>query len=63
MEKADLIKVVDEVKQKNLKVDQLTTDEHLQIKKYLREQDEGIKDGLSLYEVTFDGHLRPVKCF
>ena len=42
MEKASLIKVLDQVKQKNLKVDQLTTDQHLQIKKYLREQKEGI---------------------
>ena len=40
MEKAGLIKVLDYVKQKNLKVEQLTT-EHLQIKKYLREQEEG----------------------
>ena len=32
MEKASLIKVLDEVKQKNLKADQLTTDRHLQIK-------------------------------
>ena len=30
MEKASLIKVLDEVKQKNLKADQLTTDRHLQ---------------------------------
>ena len=44
MEKAGLIKVLDEVKQKNLKVDQLTTDGHLQIKKYLREQEEGIEE-------------------
>ena len=42
MEKAGLIKVLDEVKQKSLKVDQLTTDRHIQIKKYLREQEEGI---------------------
>ena len=42
MENAGLIKVLDEVKQKNLKVDQLTTDRHLQIKKYLREQKEGV---------------------
>ena len=42
MEKAGLIKVLDEVKQKSLKVDQLTTDRHLQIKKYLRELEEGI---------------------
>ena len=40
--KAGRIKVLDEVKQKNLKVDQLTTDRHLQINKYLREQEEGI---------------------
>ena len=42
MEKAGLIKVQTEVKQKNLKVHQLTTERHLQIKKYLREQEEGI---------------------
>ena len=30
------------MKQKNLKVRQLTTDRHLQIKKYLREQEQGI---------------------
>ena len=42
MEKAGLIKVLDEVKQKNLKAAQLTTDQHLQIKKFLREQEEDI---------------------
>ena len=42
MEKAGLIKVLDEVKQNNLKAAQLTTDRHLQIKKYLREQEEDI---------------------
>ena len=42
MEKAGLIKVLYEVKQKNLKAAQLTTDQHLQIKKYLREQEEDI---------------------
>ena len=42
MRKAGLIKVADEVKQKKLKVDQLTTDRHLQIKKYLREQEGSI---------------------
>ena len=42
MEKAGLIKVLDDVKQENLKVDQLTTDQHFQIKKYPREQEEGI---------------------
>ena len=42
MEKVGLIKVLDEVKQNNLKVDQVTTDRDLQIKKYLREQEEGI---------------------
>ena len=43
MEKAGLIKALDEVKQQILKVNQLTADRHLQIKKYLREQEEGIK--------------------
>ena len=42
MEKAGLIKVLDEVKQKNLKAAQLTTDQHVQIKKFLREQEEDI---------------------
>ena len=42
MEKAGIIKVLDEVKQQILKVNQLTADRHLQIKKYLREQEEGI---------------------
>ena len=42
VEKAGLIEVLDEVKQKSLKVDQLTTDWHYQIKKYLRNQEEGI---------------------
>ena len=42
VEKAGLIEVLDEVKQKSLKVDQLTTDRHYQIKKYLRNQEEGI---------------------
>ena len=42
IENAGPIKVLHEVKQKHSKVRQLTTDRHLQIKKYLREQEEGI---------------------
>lgn len=42
MEKAGLVKVLDEVKNKDVKISQLTTDRHLQIKKYMREQEEGI---------------------
>ena len=40
MEKTDLIKILDGVKLKNLKVDQLTSDQHFQIKKTLREQED-----------------------
>ena len=40
MEKTNLIEVPDEMKQNEIK--QLTTDQHLQAKKYLREQEEGI---------------------
>ena len=42
MEKAGLIKVLDDVKSQNVNISQLTTDRHLQIKKYMREQEEGI---------------------
>ena len=40
MEKTDLIEVPEEMKRNEIK--QLTTDQHLQAKKYLREQEEGI---------------------
>ena len=40
MEKTDLIEVPDEMKRNEIK--QLTTDQHLQAEKYLREQEEGI---------------------
>ena len=40
MEKTDLIKILDGVKLKNLKVDQLASDQHFQIKKTLREQED-----------------------
>ena len=40
MEKTDLIKILDGVKLKNLKVEQLTSDQHFQIKKTLREQED-----------------------
>ena len=52
MEKVGLIKVLDEVKQKNLKVDQLTTDRHLQIKKYLRGQEEGIDHQFDVWHLS-----------
>ena len=52
MEKKGLIKVLDEVKQKNSKVDQLTADQHLQIKKYLREQEEGINHQIDVWHFS-----------
>ena len=52
MEKARLIKVLDEVKQKNLKVEQLTNDRHLRIKKYLREQEDGIDHQLDVWHLS-----------
>ena len=52
MEKAGLIKVLDEVKQKNLKAAQLTTDQHLQIKKYLREQEEDINHQVDVWHFS-----------
>ena len=42
MEKAGLIKTLQEVKGKEHKIECLTTDCHLQIKKYMREQEEDI---------------------
>ena len=42
MEKAGLIKALEDVKQKDFIKNQFTTHQHLQIKKYLREQEEGI---------------------
>ena len=52
MEKAGLIKVLDEVKQQILKVNQLTADRHLQIKKYLREQEEGIGRQFDVWHIS-----------
>ena len=52
MEKTRLIKVLNEVKQKNLTVDQLTADQHLQIKKYLREQEEGIDHEFDFWHLS-----------
>ena len=42
MEKYGFIKAIDETKEKKLKIKQLTTDRHMQIKKYLREEEEDI---------------------
>ena len=42
IEKEGLIKVLDKVQQKNISVDQLTTEWHLQINKYLKGQEEGV---------------------
>ena len=42
MEKAGLIKVLNEMRSQNIKISQFTTDRHLQIKKYMREKEEGI---------------------
>ena len=42
MEKAGLIKTQQEVKRKEHKIERLTTDRHLQIKKYMREHEEDI---------------------
>ena len=52
MEKAGLIKVLVEVKLKHIKVDQLNTDQHLQIKKYLREQEEGINHQFDVWHFS-----------
>ena len=40
MEKAGLIKVLDELKSRELNLNRLTTDWHCQIKKYMREEEE-----------------------
>ena len=42
MEKAGLIKVLEEVKDKQLKIKLLTTNRHCQIKKYMTEKEEDI---------------------
>jgi len=42
MEKAGLLKVLHEVKGHDVNIAQLTTDRHVQIKKYMREKEEGI---------------------
>ena len=42
MEKAGLIKILQEVKGKEHKIERLKTDRHLQIKKYMREPEEDI---------------------
>ena len=42
MEQARLIKVLEEVKGKQLQITSLTTDRHCQIKKYMREEEEDI---------------------
>ena len=50
------------MKQKNLKVDQLTTDQHLQIKKYLREQEEGIDHQFDVWHFTLLKVLKKKDC-
>ena len=42
MEKQGLMKVLADIKRKNIDIKQLTTDRHVQIKKYMREQEEDI---------------------
>ena len=42
MEEAGLIKTLQELKRKEHKIERLTTNRHLQIKKYMREQEEDI---------------------
>ena len=42
MEKLGLVKVFNETKDENIKISQLTTDRHVQIKKYMREKEKEI---------------------
>ena len=42
MEKVGLIKVLDDVKEKDKTINQLTTDRHMQIRKYMRENEENV---------------------
>jgi len=42
MEKVGFIKVLDEMKESNIHIDQLTTDRHMQIRKYMREEENSI---------------------
>ena len=51
-EKAGLIKVLDELKQKNVKVAQLITHRYLQIKKHLREQGQRINHQFDVWHFS-----------
>ena len=52
MEKAGLIKTLRKVKVKEQKIEGLTTDRHLQIKKYMCEQEEDIDDQFDVWHFS-----------
>ena len=52
MEKAGLIKTLQEVKKRKYKIECLTTDRHLQIKKHMREQEENIDHQFNVWHFS-----------
>lgn len=60
MEKTGLINVLDEGKNAGLKIKQLTTDRHLQIKKYLTEQEEDIDHQFDVWHFSKSIKTKPL---